>query len=331
MKSVFQLRAIGSFALWAFCSAACFAQAENTDAPVVRIAKFGGDRDAAISFTFDDGLRDQMTLALPMLGKNGFKATFWVIPGRTPDTKEEAEAKKPGEWGGISWPELAAISAQGNEIGSHSWSHPNLTKLDDAKLQEEIDKADQRIAEKTGKAPLSFCYPYNAVDDRVRSAVMRNHIAAREFQFGIGSRSTIEQLNGWVDGLVAKREWGVTMIHGIADGFDKLSSPQLLDDFFRYVKQNEKQIWVDTFANVSRYALARDASKVVVIRSEPQKLIFAVECKPGAVEKGTPLTVVTEVKGALSAEAVQSGSGLRLRCGRTGFVWIVFPGRNRWF
>jgi hypothetical protein len=34
--------------------------------PVVRIAKFSGDRSAALSYTFDDGLRDQYTVTVPI-------------------------------------------------------------------------------------------------------------------------------------------------------------------------------------------------------------------------------------------------------------------------
>ena len=69
--------------LWATVSitlsCAASSQAAET-APVARIAKFDGDRAAAISYTFDDGLRDQYTLAVPMLNEVGFKGTFFIIP-----------------------------------------------------------------------------------------------------------------------------------------------------------------------------------------------------------------------------------------------------------
>src|SRR6266576_3927827 len=80
-------------------------------APPARIAHFAGDRAAAISYTFDDNLRDQYTLAVPMLNEVGFKGTFFVIAGKTAETPEEGEQKKEDGnvrnlWGGISWPEL---------------------------------------------------------------------------------------------------------------------------------------------------------------------------------------------------------------------------------
>ena len=95
--------------------------------PAARIAHFDGDRPAAISYTFDDNLRDQYTVAVPMLNEAAFKGTFFVIPGATAETVEEAEKKrsKKRAWGGITWSELNEMAVQGHEIGSHTWSHPN--------------------------------------------------------------------------------------------------------------------------------------------------------------------------------------------------------------
>src|SRR5262249_31045061 len=85
-------------------SAAC---AETITPPAARIAQFDGDRAAAISYTFDDNLRDQYTLAVPMLNEAGFKGTFFVIAGKTAETPEDGEKRKDDGnvrnlWGGIS-------------------------------------------------------------------------------------------------------------------------------------------------------------------------------------------------------------------------------------
>ena len=99
--------------------------------PTARIAQFSGDRAAAISYTFDDGLRDQYTVAVPMLNEVGLKGTFFVIPNSTPETLEDAEKNdaKKRAWGGVTWSELKEMAGQGHEIASHTWSHPNLEKL----------------------------------------------------------------------------------------------------------------------------------------------------------------------------------------------------------
>ena len=47
----------------------------------VSIAQYRGGRDAAISYTFDDGLLEQYTLVFPELEKRNIKATFAVNGG----------------------------------------------------------------------------------------------------------------------------------------------------------------------------------------------------------------------------------------------------------
>lgn len=59
-----------------------------------RIAQFSGDYAAAISYTFDDGLRDQYTAAEPMLNEEGFRGTFFIIPTNVADTTADAERRK---------------------------------------------------------------------------------------------------------------------------------------------------------------------------------------------------------------------------------------------
>ena len=51
--------------------------------PAARIARFSGDCAAAISYTFDDGLRDQYMTAVPMLNELGFRGTFFIIPSKS--------------------------------------------------------------------------------------------------------------------------------------------------------------------------------------------------------------------------------------------------------
>src|SRR5438093_7615247 len=96
-------------------SAFCFGQFQplmsagvEHAAPTARIARFAGDCAAAISYTFDDGLRDQFTLAVPLLNEVGFKGTFFVIPGSTAETTADAERRKSDKraWGTITWAEL---------------------------------------------------------------------------------------------------------------------------------------------------------------------------------------------------------------------------------
>jgi len=46
------------------------------------ICKWQGDKKAAISITYDDGIINQFTIARPIMNELGFKATFFVITGK---------------------------------------------------------------------------------------------------------------------------------------------------------------------------------------------------------------------------------------------------------
>jgi peptidoglycan/xylan/chitin deacetylase (PgdA/CDA1 family) len=60
------------------------------------------------------------------------------------------------------WTELYDLEAMGLEIGWHTWSHPNLTEVDDETLAREV----------TPPFPMRhFAYPYGKFDSRVIRAV----------------------------------------------------------------------------------------------------------------------------------------------------------------
>lgn len=60
---------------------------------------------------------------------------------------------------------------EGLEIGSHSWSHPQLSKLSGQKLADEVSKPTDVIAECTGRPPFVMRPPYGARNDETDAAV----------------------------------------------------------------------------------------------------------------------------------------------------------------
>jgi len=102
-----------------------------------------------IAITFDDGPSPTLTpKLLDILKEKGVKATFFVIGqnvAHSPDI-------------------VARASSEGHEIGSHSWSHPVLTKLSDEKVHEELQKTSEAIFSATGKKPTLLRPPYGAIN-----------------------------------------------------------------------------------------------------------------------------------------------------------------------
>ena len=77
----------------------------------VSIALYRGGRDAAISYTFDDGLLEQYTLVFPELEKRNIKATFAVNGG----WMGCISAKKVC----MSWEQEREMAQAGHEITNH--------------------------------------------------------------------------------------------------------------------------------------------------------------------------------------------------------------------
>ncbi len=282
--------------------------------PSARIARFPEDRAAALSYTFDDGLRDQYTLAAPMLKEVGFKATFFVIPGKTAETTEEAKQKaaETRAWGSISWPELKELAAVGHEIASHTWTHPNLAKLPAEQVDEQFSKAYDAIKTRIGKPPLTLAFPFNASTPEVQVAALKYHVAYRAYQASTGGRSTVESLNAWADKQVKEKTWGVMMTHAIAQGYAALSDPEILRAHLKYVKSRERDIWVDTFANIALYVRERDDAKLA-LSGPPGRMTCVVSSSLDSRTYDVPLTIVVDAAGVTSARAERDGHDLPVR------------------
>mgnify|MGYP002127526079 CR=1 FL=1 len=297
--------------------------------PTARIAEFAGDRAAAISYTFDDNLRDQYTLAVPMLDEMNFKGTFFVIAGKTAETPEEGEQKQENGnprnlWGGISWPELKNMADHGHEIASHTWTHPSLTKLTPEDLDAQLGKAYDAIKTRIGKPPLTIAFPGNASNPDVQAAALKYHVAYRGFQQSTKGNSTVASLNTWADKLIQEKKWGVLMIHGIAKGYAALSDPEIFHEHLKYVKGRERDVWIDTFANISRYEKERDGAKLK-LAGDPGHITFELSSALNLQLDHVPLTIVIDAAGVTMASANRAGENLPVRVGKSSIQIEAVP------
>lgn len=109
--------------------------------------------------TIDDGWSDGYTYAFPILNRHGFVATFFVIAGRI------------GMSSFLGPTDLQTMVAAGNEIGSHTVTHAELTAIQPGDLAYEIDSAAATIAAVTGRWPVTLAYPRGKEDPLVVAAV----------------------------------------------------------------------------------------------------------------------------------------------------------------
>jgi len=83
-----------------------------------------------VALTFDDGPHPTHTpRLLNILRSHNVKATFYV-------TGQNA-ARYPSL--------IQRIVSEGHEIGNHTWSHPNLTKLSDSAVKSQLDRSNTAI------------------------------------------------------------------------------------------------------------------------------------------------------------------------------------------
>jgi peptidoglycan/xylan/chitin deacetylase (PgdA/CDA1 family) len=121
-----------------------------------------------VILSFDDNRRGDFTYAKPILDKYGFKATFFIICGKTTDK------------GAMNWQDIAAMQRDGMDIESHTMTHKHLNHLSASALNFEIAGSKQCLANH-GYNVTSFAYPYDEGADNVTvvNTVAKNYEVAR--------------------------------------------------------------------------------------------------------------------------------------------------------
>lgn len=129
-----------------------------------------GDLARAVVLTFDDGHRDFLTTAAPILRRHGFTATLFVVTGRLGGTTRWSSTDKSGAL--LSRDELRELKSQGFYLGSHTVTHADLRTLNEAALSQELSDSLAAIAE-MGETFIPFAYPGGTFTPRERDAVER--------------------------------------------------------------------------------------------------------------------------------------------------------------
>ncbi|WVE35511.1 polysaccharide deacetylase family protein [Priestia megaterium] len=106
-----------------------------------------------VAMTFDDGPSPSSTnVILDGLKEVNGHATFFVLGSRVQYYPETIER----------------MVKEGNEVGNHSWDHPQLTRLNEAQVKHQIGDTQALIKQVSGYEPLHVRPPYGAVNANVR-------------------------------------------------------------------------------------------------------------------------------------------------------------------
>ena len=114
-----------------------------------------------VLLTFDDAYADTFEFALPVLAEYGFSATVFVVSalvGKADAWNETNVSKSVLKL--ATRDQIREWASRGIEIGGHSRTHADLTKLNDQQLRDEIVEGKEELSRIAGMEPVSFAYPY---------------------------------------------------------------------------------------------------------------------------------------------------------------------------
>ena len=208
----------------AVCLAAVAALAIGGHGTAEPAAAIVNENGPMIALTFDDGPYPKVTgHILDVLEKNGVCATFFVLGSRI-EGREDV---------------LTRMEELGCEIGNHSFSHADLTRLSKADCQRELSDTDAEIRRVTGHEASVVRPPYGYYNKTVMSAAGRPLIL-----WTVDTNDWRGKAPGEIADYVIQqaKEGSVILMHDqqtqTADAMEMII-PTLIDEGFRFVTVSE--------------------------------------------------------------------------------------------
>lgn len=133
--------------------------------PLGEILSVPADKDA-VAVTFDDALESFGSIAAPLLLEAGLPVTVFVVSDRVGGTNRWGHASDASvpELDILGWDDLLRLAEAGVELGAHTRTHPDLTRLSRDRVQDELEGCVHRIEDETGIRPRTLAYPFGFHD-----------------------------------------------------------------------------------------------------------------------------------------------------------------------
>ncbi|MFH1225000.1 MAG: polysaccharide deacetylase family protein [Candidatus Diapherotrites archaeon] len=253
------------------------------------ICTWSGGKATATTIFFDDCWRDSVNAALPILEKHGIKANFAVIAGLLGKRFEGTQC--------ISLAEMESLRNAGHEISSHGMTHRRLVDLGQGEVLRELSESGHMLGAET------IAYPYARHNYRIRNAARRHYLAGRVrgdkpnsstphdlLCLGAFSStcSTAREMDGWLEKSAGG--WLIEIHHliGIKKGYSYCTMPSQLDRHLASLRSGD--VWIDTMANVAKYILERENSKIEAVSESARTLTVRAVSRLDAQRFNVPLS-----------------------------------------
>lgn len=196
-----------------------------------------------VSITWDDGVESQYTQAFPLHKKYQLPGSFFLISGSL-DQKNFMTTDQAQE-----------IQKAGNELGSHTATHPHLATLGADDITRELEQSQTDLRAKFKTSFEDFVTPYGEYNDQVTSAIKTYYRSNRSVENWYNAKNNFDiyniavqnvyttttpsQVESWVKKAKTDKTWLVLVYHQVDNPDDQYSvSRGDLEAEFRYLKES---------------------------------------------------------------------------------------------
>jgi peptidoglycan/xylan/chitin deacetylase (PgdA/CDA1 family) len=239
----------------------------------------------------------------------------------------------------LTWQAIKHYAAQGHEFASHTITHPRLAVLTEPNILYELEKSKEEISKQIGERyAFSAECPYGTEDERVMSYAYKIYPALRnrmpekylgelnrasktqpgtvnkeyvQWQRGATTKTPLPLMKSWVDTVAShNNNWLVLVFHGV-DGVGWEALPhEMLQEYFKYIKQHEDRLWIATFADVTKYMRERMHATITAKETGDKIMVDLTHSLEGSMYD-IPLTVRTYVPANWKQVQVKQGDKIQ--------------------
>ena len=207
----------------------------------------------SISFTWDDNSERHITMISPLFLENGFRCTFYVVPG---DREFDSFYSS-------SYAELATF---GFEIGSHSFTHQYMTSLTKQQSTDEFIEAIKKICDCVAQYPITFAFPNHDYNEDLIEQARNYHLETRNtlansIRFSLKTNTSLKDIINAIDEAIMNNVSLIFSGHSIiteeeilkgqsGEGYQPIRIT-LLSDVLLYLKKVASKVDVLTFLQSS--------------------------------------------------------------------------------
>jgi peptidoglycan/xylan/chitin deacetylase (PgdA/CDA1 family) len=186
-----------------------------------------------VSVTFDDGWLSVDSSASKLLDKYHIKTTQYII--------SDVAANKVPEY--MNYDTVARLKKAGHEIGSHSLTHCNQTKLNAVALKNNALVSKQMLEQQNLGPVDSFAYPLGQYNKSTQDVFSKHYQFIRTSDYGFNDRyfdetnvhsigildkTTDQEMKTWLDFAKTHHQWVVFVYHRVdSTGEYNVTSAQL--------------------------------------------------------------------------------------------------------